>query len=133
MEKDVHQMKSPWLKSEEMIIQHIDDMHHRPVVIGGGRVFLKLPDAFGKDLRDVFAAFNPVIPQDLAFIVIDKIIQQRVGKNCKCENRDDDDKRPWRRQEKLFYPIGCGRGAMRSFCGIIHPELYLPCERAFGL
>jgi len=92
MEKDVHQMKSPWLKSEEMIIKHIDDMHHRPVIIGGSRIFFKLPDTFGKDLRNVFNAFNPVIPKDLAVIVMDKTIKEGVEKYCKSDERYNDNK-----------------------------------------
>ncbi len=75
MKQDVYQMEPPGRKTEEMIIEHIDEMHDRPVVVGGA-FSIKLPDVGQKEFGEKTDVPDPEIFYDLGVIVIYETVRE---------------------------------------------------------
>jgi hypothetical protein len=57
----VYQMETPGAKSKEMIIEHINDVHERSIIVRNDRILYKTPDTLGKYFRKVSYICNPSI------------------------------------------------------------------------
>ena len=79
MEQDVHEMEAPGCETEDIIAQHVTDVHEWPVIVGAN--FLKCPDIGGKYLRDEPHLPDPGILHHLGNIVIDKSITKGVARD----------------------------------------------------
>ena len=65
MKKDIDQMKPPGFQAKEMIIEHVDNVHERPVVVRDERFPFETPDILGKYDRYVSDLPDPGIFHDL--------------------------------------------------------------------
>jgi len=84
-------MKTPGCKPENVIIEHIDGMHQRPVVIGGKTVFrLKTPYAVQEYIRQVPHISYPLVIDYLLDVVVNKFIIKSVEIDCESNNQNYD-------------------------------------------
>ena len=77
MEEYIDKMKTPWPQPKNMIIEHVNDMHKRPVVIGGS-ARLEAPYVLCKDIVQISNISHPGVIHHLYNIVIDKTIRNGV-------------------------------------------------------
>jgi hypothetical protein len=78
MEQHIDQMKPPGFQAEEMIIEHIDDVHEGPIVVRDDGSCLETPDTFGKYRRYAVNVPDPWIFHYLAHVVVYKIAEKGV-------------------------------------------------------
>ena len=89
MEEHIHEVKTQGVKPENMVINHVNEMHERSVVIGSRRLLLETPDTLREYIRKVFKVSYPAILQHLCHIVVHEAVEQGVkihGKGNKGDN-----------------------------------------------
>ena len=80
MEEDIDQMKTPGFQAEDMVIEHKNNVHQRPVVVRSVVPRKETPDTFGKYRRYVPYLRDPRIFHNLVLVVIYKKARKSVGK-----------------------------------------------------
>jgi hypothetical protein len=81
MKEDIDQMKAQRFQAEDMIIEHINNVHQGPVVVRSTQPWLETPDTLGKYRRYVLYVPDPGIVHYLFLIVIYKIAGKGIEIN----------------------------------------------------
>jgi hypothetical protein len=72
MKEDINQMETPGFQAEDMIIEHVDDVHQGPIVVRGNYPWFEIPDTRREYRRYVSDIPDPRIVHYLEYIVIYK-------------------------------------------------------------
>ena len=75
-------MEPPRPGTEDVMNDHVDDVHQRPVVVGYDVLALEAPHAFREDVRQVLHVPDPGVLQHLHHVVVHEIVPERVEVDC---------------------------------------------------
>jgi hypothetical protein len=93
MKQHVYKVKSPGAESEDMIVEHVYDVHQRTVIIGNKRHCLELPYTFRENVLKMLYVSDPGVIQYLGVIVIYKTVEKGVEIYGKGDKGDDNRKK----------------------------------------